>query len=61
MLRAIIFQTNGESMTGGTQKQSWKKVSDDWRDPQTFIVALEKVEGWIFSRIIESVWWQVEP
>ncbi|XP_010243037.1 PREDICTED: uncharacterized protein LOC104587214 isoform X2 [Nelumbo nucifera] len=32
---------------------------DDWEDPHTFVTALEKVEAWIFSRIIESVWWQV--
>ncbi|GLT38405.1 hypothetical protein SLA2020_126610 [Shorea laevis] len=32
--------------------------SDDWEDPQTFLVALEKFEAWIFSRIVESVWWQ---
>ncbi|XP_044488126.1 uncharacterized protein LOC123212940 [Mangifera indica] len=32
--------------------------SDDWEDPQTFVIALEKFEAWIFSRIIESVWWQ---
>ncbi|XP_022776286.1 uncharacterized protein LOC111317981 [Durio zibethinus] len=32
--------------------------SDDWVDPQTFLLALEKFEAWIFSRIIESVWWQ---
>ncbi|XVF85220.1 hypothetical protein PTKIN_Ptkin17bG0100400 [Pterospermum kingtungense] len=31
---------------------------DDWVDPQTFLLALEKFEAWIFSRIIESVWWQ---
>ncbi|KAF8399918.1 hypothetical protein HHK36_015788 [Tetracentron sinense] len=31
---------------------------DDWEDPQTFTTALEKTEAWIFSRIIESVWWQ---
>ncbi|XP_052196971.1 uncharacterized protein LOC127804203 isoform X2 [Diospyros lotus] len=31
---------------------------DDWKDPHTFISALEKIEAWIFSRIIESVWWQ---
>eukprot|EP00268_Persea_americana_P064193 TRINITY_DN841_c0_g1_i1.p1 TRINITY_DN841_c0_g1~~TRINITY_DN841_c0_g1_i1.p1 ORF type:complete len:1154 (-),score=289.59 TRINITY_DN841_c0_g1_i1:304-3765(-) len=31
---------------------------DDWEDPQTFTTALEKIEAWIFSRIIESVWWQ---
>lgn len=32
----------------------------DWEDPQTFTTALEKIEAWIFSRIIESVWWQVK-
>ncbi|KAL7232754.1 hypothetical protein ACSBR2_010712 [Camellia fascicularis] len=32
--------------------------SEDWQDPRTFISALEKIEAWIFSRIIESVWWQ---
>ncbi|KAM1303782.1 hypothetical protein ACFX2F_021550 [Malus domestica] len=31
---------------------------DDWEDPQIFMAALEKFEGWIFSRIVESVWWQ---
>ncbi|XP_010250787.1 PREDICTED: uncharacterized protein LOC104592935 [Nelumbo nucifera] len=31
---------------------------DDWEDPKTFTTALEKIEAWIFSRIIESVWWQ---
>lgn len=31
----------------------------DWEDPRTFICALEKIEAWIFSRIIESIWWQV--
>ncbi|KAL3526304.1 hypothetical protein ACH5RR_010960 [Cinchona calisaya] len=32
--------------------------SDDWDDPNTYITALGKVESWIFSRIIESIWWQ---
>ncbi|XP_039059917.1 uncharacterized protein LOC120203813 [Hibiscus syriacus] len=31
---------------------------NDWVDPHTFLLALEKFEAWIFSRIIESVWWQ---
>ncbi|MBA0695838.1 hypothetical protein Goari_002437 [Gossypium aridum] len=31
----------------------------DWDSPLAFTSALEKVEAWIFSRIIESVWWQV--
>lgn len=30
----------------------------DWDDPHAFISAIEKVESWIFSRIVESVWWQ---
>ncbi|KAE8687940.1 Thioredoxin O2, putative isoform 1 [Hibiscus syriacus] len=37
------------------------KCSDDWVDLQTFLLALQKFEAWIFSRIIESVWWQVNP
>ncbi|XP_041011913.1 uncharacterized protein LOC121255593 isoform X2 [Juglans microcarpa x Juglans regia] len=40
------------------QKNNTAEYFDDWEDPQTFIVALENVEAWIFSRIIESVWWQ---
>lgn len=33
----------------------------NWDDPHVFISALEKVETWIFSRIVESIWWQVMP
>ncbi|KAK4760275.1 hypothetical protein SAY87_005168 [Trapa incisa] len=37
-----------------------KKGSDssDFERPQFLISALEKVEAWIFSRTIESIWWQ---
>ncbi|XWS44029.1 hypothetical protein CRYUN_Cryun15aG0010200 [Craigia yunnanensis] len=31
----------------------------DWDNPLVFTSALERVEAWIFSRIIESVWWQI--
>ncbi|XP_027349888.1 uncharacterized protein LOC113861331 [Abrus precatorius] len=30
----------------------------NWEDPNMFTSALEKVEAWIFSRIVESIWWQ---
>ncbi|XP_056169821.1 uncharacterized protein LOC115672870 isoform X2 [Syzygium oleosum] len=30
----------------------------DWEDHNTFVSALERVETWIFSRAIESIWWQ---
>uniref|UniRef100_A0A7N0U8R1 C2 NT-type domain-containing protein n=1 Tax=Kalanchoe fedtschenkoi TaxID=63787 RepID=A0A7N0U8R1_KALFE len=33
-------------------------TADDWEDPKAFNYALEKFEAWIFSRIVESVWWQ---
>ncbi|KAL5984221.1 hypothetical protein ACLOJK_018325 [Asimina triloba] len=34
------------------------QFADDWQEMGTFTAALEKIESWIFSRIIESVWWQ---
>ncbi|KAL7094946.1 hypothetical protein ACP275_11G136700 [Erythranthe tilingii] len=44
-----------ESFSG---KSPIQESSDDWENPLTFLTALEKVEVWIFSRIIESIWWQ---
>ncbi|EEF47506.1 uncharacterized protein LOC8278411 [Ricinus communis] len=34
------------------------KSCDEWEEAQTFVAALERVEAWIFSRIVASVWWQ---
>ncbi|XP_073117774.1 uncharacterized protein [Elaeis guineensis] len=31
---------------------------DDWQETSTLTAALEKIESWIFARIVESVWWQ---
>lgn len=42
----------------GEEKKAKKESFDDWDDHQTFLIALEKFESWIFSRIVESVWWQ---
>ncbi|KAL0408501.1 UNVERIFIED_CONTAM: hypothetical protein Sradi_1784500 [Sesamum radiatum] len=41
----------------GDQSKS-NEESEDWEDVWTFILALENVESWLFSRIVESVWWQ---
>ncbi|XP_048128298.1 uncharacterized protein LOC115751073 [Rhodamnia argentea] len=30
----------------------------NWEDHSTFVSALERVEAWIFSRAVESMWWQ---
>ncbi|CAN1153873.1 hypothetical protein LINPERPRIM_LOCUS14990 [Linum perenne] len=32
--------------------------SGDWENPRTFLTALERVEAWIFSKTVESIWWQ---
>ncbi|KAL7097978.1 hypothetical protein ACP275_10G176600 [Erythranthe tilingii] len=39
-------------------KQGFLQFIDDWQETRTFTSALEKVESWIFSRIVESIWWQ---
>lgn len=45
--------TNSKQVNGHLQ------LDEDWQDTETFISALEKVESYVFSRIVESVWWQV--
>ena len=67
VLRAIVSHAVVEmplpsSVNGGSRNgcNNTLESSDDWEDPQTFILVLEKIEAWIFSRIIESVWWQVK-
>ncbi|XWS43191.1 hypothetical protein CRYUN_Cryun16bG0081600 [Craigia yunnanensis] len=66
VLREIISQAfanshNSSPLTrlaefNGSNKRS--ELVDDWQETGTFTSALEKVESWIFSRIVESVWWQ---
>ncbi|KAL8140379.1 hypothetical protein V2J09_006400 [Rumex salicifolius] len=34
------------------------QIEDEWEEPQTFILALEKLEAWTFYRMVESLWWQ---
>jgi len=35
------------------------RTDDDSENVHELISELEKVEAWIFSRIVESLWWQV--
>ncbi|KAL6543567.1 hypothetical protein OROGR_010064 [Orobanche gracilis] len=48
MLRAIVSQITTQL----------SHSDNDLDDVSTFITALEKIESWLFSRIVESVWWQ---
>ncbi|KAL2903597.1 Myosin-H heavy chain [Bienertia sinuspersici] len=63
----ILLLTEPISTETKTKKKKPEKKSSlnesmenlgDWEDPQTFIKALEKVEAWIFFRIVEGLWWQ---
>ncbi|KAL5224479.1 hypothetical protein ABZP36_011118 [Zizania latifolia] len=52
---------NSASMWESLNRKKGKLLSpefDNWEDVDTFIVALKKIESWIFSRIVESIWWQ---
>ncbi|XP_010524226.1 PREDICTED: uncharacterized protein LOC104802359 [Tarenaya hassleriana] len=73
LISTKISDSNGKNSNGSGKptSQKWRKSSgtklsngfsqlfEDWQDTETFIAALEKVESWVFSRIVESVWWQV--
>lgn len=53
-------QTSVGSSVHGIDTEDVSEYSDVWENPLAFTVALERVESWIFSRIVESVWWQVK-
>ncbi|ESQ52945.1 hypothetical protein EUTSA_v10016357mg [Eutrema salsugineum] len=52
---------NGDSgkKTNLRWKNGLQQLLEDWQETETFTAALEKIELWVFSRIVESVWWQV--
>ncbi|XP_058071711.1 uncharacterized protein LOC131220849 isoform X2 [Magnolia sinica] len=52
------FNWNGGAGNKLVKKLGFVQFVDDWQETSTFTSALEKIEAWIFSRIVESVWWQ---
>ncbi|CAL5073670.1 unnamed protein product [Urochloa decumbens] len=46
------------NFNGKHARSNIMQLPDDWRETGTLLSALEKIESWIFSRIVESVWWQ---
>ncbi|XP_071725260.1 uncharacterized protein [Rutidosis leptorrhynchoides] len=49
-----VKEKNETCSTSCTRKTS----SDNWEDSHTFTSSLEMIESWIFTRIVESIWWQ---
>ncbi|GJN03926.1 hypothetical protein PR202_ga21425 [Eleusine coracana subsp. coracana] len=52
MLRKNSFSSKQDKLTA-------MQMPDDWQETSTLLAALEKIESWIFSRIVETLWWQV--
>lgn len=62
-------RSEGKSTSNQCNASGWDKqgknsgltqILEVWQETRSYISALEKVESWIFSRIVESVWWQVK-
>lgn len=55
------YRKNSASMWESLNRKKGKLLSpefDNCEDVDTFITALKKIESWIFSRIVETLWWQ---
>ncbi|KAD7478707.1 hypothetical protein R6Q59_005536 [Mikania micrantha] len=58
VLRAIIHKTNDKDSCSNENRSDRQTASNEWDDACVVTSDLEKVESWIFSRIVESIWWQ---
>ncbi|KAI4300742.1 hypothetical protein L6164_034082 [Bauhinia variegata] len=47
-----------KGFSNSKQVNGFMNHAEDWQETGTFTSALEKIESWVFSRIVESVWWQ---
>ncbi|XP_052176487.1 uncharacterized protein LOC127790827 [Diospyros lotus] len=56
--KSSSLKWKGNSGSRPTSNHGLMQFVDDWQETRTFTAALEKVESWIFSRIVESIWWQ---
>ncbi|XP_071686610.1 uncharacterized protein [Rutidosis leptorrhynchoides] len=57
-LTRALASNGSSSKKDSKSKPDFIEFMDDWQETRSFTSALEKVESWIFSRIVESIWWQ---
>ncbi|XP_055804958.1 uncharacterized protein LOC129873798 [Solanum dulcamara] len=57
-LEKIYMQQSIKYIANQGNKNYLVKQSYNWEDIESFTQALEKLEGWIFSKITKSLWWQ---
>ncbi|KAK1423241.1 hypothetical protein QVD17_18538 [Tagetes erecta] len=58
VLRAIIHKSIEKDSCLNESKSGLHAPCDEWSDTRVVISDLEKVESWMFMRIVESIWWQ---
>ncbi|KAL8229091.1 hypothetical protein R6Q57_013991 [Mikania cordata] len=58
VLRAIIHKTIDIDSCSNDNSSDLQTDSNERDDARVVTSDLEKVESWIFSRIVESIWWQ---
>ncbi|KAH0697453.1 hypothetical protein KY290_015321 [Solanum tuberosum] len=57
-LEKIYMQQSIKYIANQGNKNYLVKQYYNWEDIESFTQALEKLEGWIFSKITKSLWWQ---
>ena len=55
----IVTKLHPENLSDDLKLHQQKLFLGDWKEPTTFMAALERLEGWIYSKVMESIWWQV--
>ncbi|KAL5724827.1 hypothetical protein ACHQM5_008039 [Ranunculus cassubicifolius] len=62
-LRMSVTRANMKKKVSSLKHRETKFAStdsfEDWDDPSTFVNALAKNEALVFTRIVESLWWQI--
>eukprot|EP00250_Pteridium_aquilinum_P017309 c23563_g1_i2 orf=1016-4003(-) len=57
--RNLTSSPNAKKLYQQQQAASPSHDCEDWREPITFMSALERLESWIYMKVVESIWWQV--
>ncbi|XP_078434764.1 EEIG1/EHBP1 protein amino-terminal domain protein [Wolffia australiana] len=51
-------KSNGKEPSPLRWESLTREEGESWEEPSSFVAVLEKIEAWIFSRVVESLWWQ---
>lgn len=58
--KSLSMKWNTTYGSKNSKKYGVFQFAHDWQETDTYIDSLMKIESWIFSRIVDSVWWKVK-